>query len=612
MTRSFSFVRGTSGWTGLALAAAFLQSGAAQAQIGAKVADPPVLGPVDAPPPDDWRTFAPLAAEEQKLDLTITYVDGTIANPITNGSDKVHLRSSVETGQPAGKLFVAPAIHTRPGQTVRVMLRNQLPADPTCQSGDHEPNKPHCFNGTNLHTHGLWISPAEHGDNVLMTIYPGQDFEYIYEIPSEHPAGTFWYHTHRHGSTAMQVSSGMAGALIIHGDRMPQIQYYCLKDGKVVYVCGPNDVGQLESYGPLALTWGSTKRYTSINGLVLPDFDAEQGKLERWRVIHGGIRDTIALQFRRARTSAPLAAGSGLSTEKMEGEVLPYHLVASDGLTMPAAQKVSVATFQPGYRYDALVNFPEEGSYCVIDAASKAGSSVGGVPSGSRLLAMVRVAKGVPVADPDAHLRQQLVAEAERIMPDGIKAAVVDDLNHGLKLSHFVPHPPITEAETAGRKQFLTFSGTSVGGNDASGNIYEPRPYLPGRLDRALTLGTAEQWELTAKGAGHPFHIHVNPFEVVEILTPAPNSRDVSPLGANDDGDTQYPGLKGTWRDTLWIKPGYTVKVRTRYERFLGEFVLHCHILEHEDRGMMQNVAVIAPGNPPESVNAESYETAHH
>lgn len=72
-----------------------------------------------------------------------------------------------------------------------------------------------------------------------------------------------------------------------------------------------------------------------------------------------------------------------------------------------------------------------------------------------------------------------------------------------------------------------------------------------------------------------------------------------------DKLDPQYSGLKGVWKDTLWIKnappapgqPGlpYTITVRTRYERYIGEFVIHCHILDHEDEGMMQNVAIVLP-----------------
>jgi FtsP/CotA-like multicopper oxidase with cupredoxin domain len=68
--------------------------------------------------------------------------------------------------------------------------------------------------------------------------------------------------------------------------------------------------------------------------------------------------------------------------------------------------------------------------------------------------------------------------------------------------------------------------------------------------------------------------------------------------------DPQYSGLKGLWKDTLFIKnlaqqgwPSgeYTIVVRTRYERYIGDFVLHCHILDHEDQGMMQNIRIALP-----------------
>lgn len=134
-----------------------------------------------------------------------------------------------------------------------------------------------------------------------------------------------------------------------------------------------------------------------------------------------------------------------------------------------------------------------------------------------------------------------------------------------------------------------------------------PQRYDPKRIDRKLMLGTAEAWTLTSRLAGHPFHIHVNPFQVVKILDP--NGKDVSAPGAIDDAcgtvDPEYAGLKGVWKDTLWVKslisppkivyPNgiYTVVIRTRYERYIGDFVLNCHILDHEDQGMMQNVSVM-------------------
>jgi L-ascorbate oxidase len=664
-----------------AVAMALFSAETANAQDGADVPDPPVLRPRGAPSVATAQESAvdPLAANEQVLDLNIEYVAGTILNPSAkSGRDKVNLRSYTIPGAPPPSLYISPAIHTRPGQTLRVNLNNRLPADSSCATGDHgNVNKPHCFNGTNLHTHGLWVNPAGNGDNVLLSINPGVSFQYEYAIPTEHPAGTFWYHTHRHGSTAMQVSSGMAGALIIYGDRPPtptrtgdldtllagmeertlvlqQIQYYCGRDskGKINYNCGTNDVGVIESYDAFGPgSWGKSGRYTSINGLVVPGygdspaFQAVQGQVERWRIIHGGVRDTIGLQFVKAQGNPTLKAGPRLAAESMaalvdktcNGPVLPMHLAAADGLTMAAAQPSEVATFQPGYRFDALVVFPEAGSYCVLDVDTGAAASVGGVPTGTRLLGMVRVKPGRAVdGKVGDYLRNELVAAAERTMPADVKATVINDLRNGLKLTRFVPHPDIGDGELTGKQEltFLINVNSSPLRFEVGSQDYEPRPYDPNRVDRQLTLNGVDEWTLQSQFVSHPFHIHVNPFQIVSITDPYgrdvsdPNVVDDYALKASPAGpiDPQYRGLKGVWKDTLWIKsligevdalpvqPGsnppvpssgvYTIKVRTRYQRYVGEYVLHCHILDHEDQGMMQNVAVVLPGGTPASVNA--------
>ena len=662
------------------LALTVFSAGAASAQGATEVSDPPALQQrraVAPSAPSVASLQAPPAPtpNEQVLDLNIEYVAGSIYNPATGRDDKVNLRSYTQPGVPSNGLYISPAIHTRPGQVLRVKLNNKLPADASCTGGTHdEVNTPHCFNGTNLHTHGLWVNPAGNGDNVLLSINPGTAFEYEYAIPSEHPAGTFWYHTHRHGSTALQVSSGMAGALIIHGDRKPttsqwgdldtllhgvrertlvlqQIQYYCGEDieGNVNYDCAPGQTGVIESYDAFGPgSWGASGRYTSINGLVLPDFRAKQGEIERWRIIHGGVRDTIGLQFRKAKGNPAFKPGKALAAAAMEkliartctNEVLPMHLAAADGLTMAAAQRSEVATFQPGYRFDALVAFPSAGDYCVIDVDSEASGSVGeGLPPGSRLLGMVRVDPGTPVrGDIGAWLTNQLVAAANRTMPDDVKPTVIADLKGGLKLSRFVPHPDVGPGEVTGT-QDLTFlidvTNPAAGVKfEVGSQDYPPRPYDPARLDRKLTLGGVDEWKLQSHFVSHPFHIHVNPFQIISILDP--DGRDVSrpdivddyALRASPKGkiDPQYRGLKGVWKDTLWIKsligevkslPAgtsgiYKVTIRTRYQRYIGEYVLHCHILDHEDQGMMQNVAVVLPGGAPASVNAQQTQTGSH
>ena len=225
---------------------------------------------------------------------------------------------------------------------------------------------------------------------------------------------------------------------------------------------------------------------------------------------------------------------------------------------------------------------------------------------------MVRVEPGQAVPDSDSHLAAQLVAAAERTMPAGVAPAVIADLRNGLRLSRFTPHRDVADAEIKGHQE-LTFNiqvapkplEFQVGGKG-----YAPRPYLPGRLDRKLTLGTAEEWTMTSTLAGHPFHIHVNPFQIVSILDT--DGRDVSGPEAIAGADPQYRGLRGAWKDTLWVEQGYKVTFRTRYQRYIGEFVLHCHILDHEDQGMMQNVAITLPGGTPASVNAPENGHSSH
>jgi L-ascorbate oxidase len=120
---------------------------------------------------------------ERQLDLNILYTDGQLYNPATGRYDKVRLRSYVGTDTTPTRPYVAPSIEVTPGDTVRITLNNKLPPDPTCINDTVNVNTPHCFNGTNLHSHGLWVSPTGNSDNVLLKINPGVSFQYEYNIP---------------------------------------------------------------------------------------------------------------------------------------------------------------------------------------------------------------------------------------------------------------------------------------------------------------------------------------------------------------------------------------------------------------------------------------------
>ena len=624
------------------------------------VANPPILE-LKRKAPRNVQLFAtPAGAQaatgEASLDLNIVYTRGTIWNPAVQRFDQVKLRSYQGTDINPRVPFISPMLDINPGDTIRVSLHNKLPGDPSCITSGGSVNTPHCFNGTNLHTHGLWVNPAGNSDNVLISVNPGVSFQYEYNVPSDHPAGTFWYHTHRHGSTALQVSSGMAGALIIRGNRPPtltdngdidtllkptrsqpfkervlvlqQIQYACRDAaGKIKtnpdnsYRCDVGDIGGIEGYDQFGPgSWPTSGRHTSINGLVLPTFSGvSTGQIERWRIIHGGVRDTINLEFRKLATGA-VGARLALALKASEqdafvdanckGDALAQHVVAADGLTTATVMKRDQTVFQPAYRWDILMTFPQDGVYCLIDGAAPASASVGETAPSRQLLGLITVAKGKPVtSDLSGYLAAELVAAAAVNMPAPIRNKVVADLRDGLKLSSFVPHPTVVDSEVTG-KQDLAFN-IDINTTPIQFQV-NGKPFDPSRIDRVLTLGGVDEWTLQSDFVSHPFHIHVNPFQVVKILDP--NGKDVSGPDAVDDFgltltppqpiDPQYRGLKGVWKDTLWVKNAmspsaakgkYTLVVRTRYQRYIGDYVLHCHILDHEDQGMMQIIRVALP-----------------
>lgn len=586
-----------------------------------------------------------------RVDMDIEMLARYIFNPDTGKPDRVLLRGYSDPrarAKPGPDAPIAgPTLVAAPGQTIRVSLNNKLEPDPSCDmGGGGSTNIPHCFNATNLHSHGLWINPAGNGDNVLLSIRPGVSFEYEYNIPPEHPAGTFWYHPHLHGSTALQVSSGMGGALILRGDREPrlddqgkiirpgdldrlirgadgtpaaeklfllqQIQYACRdKDGNIqtrpdgAYYCDEGQVGGIDGYDQFGPgSWPKSHRHTSINGAVLGRLaNVTTGSVERWRFIHAGVRDSIDIEIRHKSGDAPIAEAAADSENWIDqncGAPIPFHVVAQDGLTMAAAQPRAQAVLQPGYRVDMLVAFPEPGDYCIIDAEMPADGSVNQLAPDRRMLGIVTATGGaVPAAGSDDFLRDWLLAGAARNLSGAARQRVEDDLRNGLKLSAFVPHPDIGADEVTGT-QTLTFN---IYTKEPGATFFQidGKPYDGNRIDRVLRLGGVDEWTLNSDLASHPFHIHVNPFQVVSILDPDGN--EVSTTGARDGNDKkgydpQYPGLQGVWKDTLWIKNSggpYTVTIRTRYQRYVGDFVLHCHILDHEDQGMMQNVRIALP-----------------
>ncbi|MFZ1007730.1 MAG: multicopper oxidase domain-containing protein, partial [Candidatus Sulfotelmatobacter sp.] len=403
---------------------------------------------------------SPVRGQDIYVNLEVKYADNTIYNPTSSKLDRVKLRSY-------NGALVGPTIRVRPGDALYVKLTNDLPKDdPSCPAHEENPNIPNCFNSTNLHTHGLHVSPAGDSDNVLLSLPPATSFDYIFNLPKNHPSGTFWYHSHRHGSTALQVSSGMAGALIVEGDRpakdkrtngiadvdtilkypdgkpfdehillLEQIAYACgtTPDGKVNWDCG-GKVGVIEQYGAQfgPGTWPASGRYTLINGEVQPTWTVTTGRIQRWRIIHGGVRDTVLMKIVKAK-SQPLGllalAKKPMSLAEQANWVaqnclidqpVPVWEFAVDGLTRARFSGKTVNVFQPGYRSDVLAFFQEPGTYCVLDEQAQASQTINQQAKDRRLLGLIQ-ASGSPVPGTARdYLRSQLLL-ANNDLPSSVK-----------------------------------------------------------------------------------------------------------------------------------------------------------------------------------------------
>jgi FtsP/CotA-like multicopper oxidase with cupredoxin domain/peroxiredoxin len=443
------------------------------------------------------------------------------------GDDKVWIRTYNGS-------FPGPTIRVRPGDKLRVKLTNTLPPEGEVE---HKPNLPGRLNWTNLHTHGLHVSPVAPSDDVYLSVGPGSEYQYEFQIPANHPCGTFWYHAHHHGSVALQLSSGMAGALIVEGqglDEVPQIKGIrdkVLLFQRVTYRMNAQGVGEVladDIYGDEPAP--GLRAATTINGVIAPNLYMAPGEVQRWRLLHAGLQTTGAL---------------GLVNASDHSKLIKLHEIAVDGLATGTIRAQDVITLQPGNRSDVLVKAPAEpGIYLLINNPVAALDSVSNKDQPLRYLAKVIVqGRNVDMPLPTA---------------EALKACR--------------PFAHIKASEVTAR-QTLTFfyKGGKATINEAIFDLHQERPQPK--------LGSVEEWTLVSAAGLHPFHIHVNPFEVIEV----------DPVTGEE---------QGTWRDIVGVKNKSKVVIRMRFTDFVGKSVMHCHNLMHEDLGMMMGFEIIGPDGP--------------
>lgn len=439
-----------------------------------------------------------------------------------------------------------------------------------------DPNEPHGFNVTNLHTHGWHVSPLPPGDDVFVAVQPGaRPYEMKVRLPDDHVAGTAWYHAHKHGSTALQVSSGMVGTLIVEGglDDIPSIaraREKILVFEQVAYdekgmIEGPESYQNLNGDG-----FQKLQRPTLINGQVYPVVEALPGEVQYWRMVHGGLARPIIPQIQKFDTG-----GKNCADIQCDDPALPLYEIALDGIPTGTILPLGKAELYPGYRVDALVQFPADAKpgdeYFLVSVATDNHDQM----KRNVLLAKIVIGEGTPEATKLPSPERVAKVKASYPQFDEIKDS---ELTGEPQTSRFVLEKTGWKCPTNGGRCEQCSSGEEC--NEPQYMIdngdylfsFNPDP----KYVRTLKLGTASEWTLSAKQGSHPYHIHVNPFEW---------EREVTLMS----GETLRQKV---WKDTL-VTGSTPVKIRARYTFFTGAFVMHCHVLNHEDQGMMQVVEIV-------------------
>ncbi|HWB84415.1 MAG TPA: multicopper oxidase family protein [Bryobacteraceae bacterium] len=395
-----------------------------------------------------------------------------------------------------------PLIQARPGDTLRVRFTNSLPE------------------ATNLHFHGLHVSPSGAADNSFVMVPPGEQFQYELSIPANHPAGTFWMHPHMHGSVARQVWRGMAAPVVIRGDldAIPEVQ----AAREVILVLQDitlNAGGQPIEPSLMQQMFGREGSLIAASGTVNPSIPIQKDGWIRLRLINASCS-----RFYRLRL-----------------EEHDLNQIASDGGALPTPVGLSELLLVPGQRADLLIQGSRPlGSYRLLNLPYNRGGVGMGMMGGM-------AASGNA---PTTIATLVYAGRADQVVPLPQK---------------LIPVQPLSSP--AQNRNFLL--GPSMGGGMMGGGMsfaINGRTFDPGRIDTQVRLGDIEEWEfVNLMAMDHPMHIHTNSFQVVK-----------------PDGS-----VEAAWRDVVLVPAGDRVRVRTAFRDFTGTLVYHCHILDHEDLGMM-------------------------
>jgi len=448
-------------------------------------------------------------------------------------------------------LFPGPTIQFNPGDQVNIDLVNHLTDGPLAQ---HD-----AFGPTNIHLHGLHVSPDGNSDNVFLQVDPGQDNHYHYDIPADQPEGLYWYHAHVHGFVSAQMWDGLSGLLIVGraDGGAPEL------NGLTQHVLAIKnfEVDPTTHLIPDQPNENPGQSFFTVNGLVNPTMSIRPGEAQVWSVADMGNDPFYNVALVNAN-----------------GVEQTLYVVAEDGEPLTKPEAVQNLDLSPGKRYSFIVQVSPNDPVGTTYSFQNVGFYDGQGNWPVRTLATLQV-QGTPVTTPfqiPAHLSPP------------------NNLFHDLTNAPIVEHRVVTFGQTATT-------------DTINGQQFPDPPVFQARLN------TVEEWELVnVTPFIHVFHIHQNNFQVMSvngIAVPADGtpvfipdfSFPNAPSDQNPQGETIIGGgltdiIDIPAADPVTGAPG-TVVIRMEFKDFTGKYVYHCHIVDHEDMGMMGIINVV-PNDP--------------
>ncbi|MGK7925342.1 MAG: multicopper oxidase family protein [Spirulina sp.] len=547
-----------------------------------------------------------------------------------------------------------------------------------------------------MHFHGFHVSPISldqngnpvcgtddtkavlSSDDMLFELKPGGKHQYCVQLPTFHAPGTHWFHAHTHGSTALHIVDGMAGALIVEEEGEAKIHV----DQDLVWLIQELLGSALESvtvpdpaYPPGQTTVqknspkdqsiytcgfaggrGGTVQFT-VNGAYQPTLKMKVGELHRWRFVNGTATPSGFIRVKLLQVidpSQPIDLAQGTNVRIPESKADWLHLMAIDGISFfgDAPEPWAQWDMSAANRADFLIQLGTAATYVIAkeQLPSRGNIRGRGGPAGSQ-----------PAPQVLAWIQVEGQISQPKLMPTTIKGEFPNYIKP-ITEEQLLKNPDGTKYCRPVVFNITTVAGKGPGGCGSifggGGNGAYPVPrefrindtgyvgmdgletiyteptnllvqptvgeYDPAHPDQytytkhvpseetvqVVKLYTCEEWIIfNYSNLIHPFHIHVNPFLLLERydpnfdtkVNPNPSKSPSKPSDMGDDGFNKA-GV-GRWWDTIGLPPAYKdkksgkvtpgyVKIQNRFWDYWGEYVFHCHILIHEDLGMMQNVYV--------------------